>query len=69
MTQIFLHVANGRVATHGEEAVLAFTEGKEQDSMIKGLKVLTKGYYPNTKELRRTVAKTMIKANKFCFRY
>lgn len=29
MTQIFLHVANGRVATHGEEAVLAFTEGKE----------------------------------------
>ena len=53
MTQIFLYRAVNKLRTHGEEVILAFTEGKEQVKLLAGLEILTKGYYPNTKALRR----------------
>jgi len=37
--------------------------------MVSGLKILTKGYYPNTKDLRRKVAARLIEENKFCYNF
>ena len=67
MARVYLYHAINELRTHGEEVVLAFTEGKEQVKLLAGLGILTKGYYPNTKELRRKVAATLIEEGKYCF--
>merc|ERR1712039_614963 len=67
MTQLFMYEHVGKLRHHGEEAILAFTEGKEQVKLLAGLGILTRGYYPNTKALRRQIAATLIEANKYCY--
>ena len=36
-----------------EEAIVAFSTGRDKKLLLIGLEKLTKGYYPNTKDLRR----------------
>ena len=67
MAQLYLYHAISTLRTCGEEAILAFTEGKEQKKLLAGLEILTKGYYPNTKDLRRRIASELIEQNKYCF--
>merc|ERR1712046_254284 len=67
MTQLFMYESVGALRKAGEEAIVAFTEGKEQVRLLAGLGILTKGYYPNTKDLRRQIAATLIEANKYCY--
>lgn len=67
MAQLFTYTAIANLRKYGEEAIIAFTEGKEQTKLLAGLQILTSGYYPNTKELRRTIANRLIEENKYCF--
>ncbi len=67
MSKLYTFQAVSILRNKGLEVILAFTEGKEQKNLLIGLDVLTKGYYPNTKELRRKVAATLIEENKYCF--
>lgn len=65
MTQIYLSYAVDKINAAAKEAIAAFTKGDEQKVMLMGLKRFTKMDLVNTKDLRRQVAATMIKENKF----
>ena len=60
MSKLYTFHAVNTIRTKGEEVILAFTEGQKQKELLEGLEILTKGYYPNTKDLRRKVAATLI---------
>lgn len=65
MSQIYLSYAVDKINASAKEAIAAFTKGDEQKVMLMGLKRFTKMDLVNTKALRRQVADTMIKENKF----
>lgn len=65
MSQIYLSYAVDKINASAKEAIAAFTKGDEQKVMLMGLKRFTKMDLVNTKSLRRQVADTMIKENKF----
>ena len=67
MSKLFLYQAIKNCSRSGEEIILAFAEGDEKKMLLMGLKRFTKGYNINPKELRRKVAKKLIKENQYCF--
>lgn len=68
MAKLYLHWAQEAVASKGREAIYSFIEGDEQRMMLIGLKRFTKPSNPvNVKALRRSIAATVIEANKYPF--
>ena len=67
MAQLYVYHALSELRKHGEEAIIAFTEGKEQKRLLAGLQILSSGFYPNTKDLRRQIADKLIEDNKYSF--
>lgn len=65
MVQVYLHDAADRVNKAGKEAILSFAEGDELRMMLMGVKRFTKSEPVNAKELRRLVADSVIKENKY----
>lgn len=64
---VYLSDALERLNTNGKHALAAFAEGDELRMMMLGLKRFTKFKPVNTKNLRRDIAQSMIKANDYCF--
>ncbi len=65
MTRLYLFEAVQKIRNSGDEAVACFVEGDELRVMLIGLKRFTKTNPVNTKELRQSIADTMIERNKF----
>ncbi len=64
---VFLNDAMERLNLSGKNAIVSMTEGDEQRMLLMGLKRFVKIAPVNTKELRRSIAKELIEANKYCF--
>ena len=67
MTQVYLATAVDRINAAAKEAIASFTKGDEQKVMLMGLKRFTKMDLVNTKELRRQIADTLIKENRYAY--
>ncbi|TNE29036.1 MAG: acyl-CoA dehydrogenase [Bacteroidetes bacterium] len=68
MARLYMYFATEKLHLAGKEAIYAFTEGDEQRMMLMGLRRFTKWQNPpNPKELRRSIAKRIIEANKYPF--
>jgi alkylation response protein AidB-like acyl-CoA dehydrogenase len=68
MAKLNLFNAIQKIDKAGKEAILYFASSDEQRMMLMGLKRFTKYVnMPNPIELRRTIAKELLAANKFCF--
>jgi alkylation response protein AidB-like acyl-CoA dehydrogenase len=64
MTQLNLFNAIEKINSKGKEAIISFTEGDDQRMLLMGLKRFTKyANYPNTIELRKTIAAKLINDN------
>ena len=64
---VFLNDAIERLNLSGKNAIVSMTEGDEQRMLLMGLKRFVKIAPVNTKELRRSIARELIEANKYCF--
>jgi alkylation response protein AidB-like acyl-CoA dehydrogenase len=68
MTQLNLFNAVEKINSKGKEAIIGFTEGDEQRMLLMGLKRFTKyANYPNTIQLRKTIAAKLINENGYSF--
>ena len=65
MATLYLHEAVQKIKSAGDEAVASFVEGDELRVMLMGMKRFTKTEPINTKNLRQTIADTMIAENRF----
>ena len=65
MATLYLHKAVQKIKSAGDEAVASFVEGDELRVMLMGMKRFTKTEPINTKNLRQTIADTMIAENRF----
>lgn len=67
MAKLYLSQITDKANIHGKEAINAFSEGDEQKVMLMGLKRFTKSDPVNSIALRRSIAASLIKENKYCF--
>jgi Acyl-CoA dehydrogenase, C-terminal domain len=67
MMEVFINDACDRININGKTAVNSMAEGDELRLMLMGLKRFTKYKSINTKEQRRSIAKSLIDEGKYCF--
>lgn len=68
MTQLYTFDANDIVIKKAKEAIVSFSEGKEQAQLLKGLQLLTSyQQMPNIVDLKSAVADQVIAENSYCF--
>ncbi len=67
MLEVFINDACDRININGKNAVNSMAEGDELRLMLMGLKRFTKYKSVNTKEQRRSIAKSLIDEGKYCF--
>ena len=67
MMQVYINDAADRIFKAGKEAVNAFAEGSERDSLLERLKRFTATAPLNTTAARRRIAAKLITENKYCF--
>lgn len=65
--RVFINDACDRININGKTAITSMAEGDELRLMLMGLKRFTKYNPVNTKELRRSIAKSLIDSGKYCF--
>ena len=64
---IYLHHATTKINAAGQETIMAFAEGDQLKMMLMGLKRFTKIKPANLKQLRRSVADSLISSKKYIF--
>ena len=67
MLQVYLHDALKLVRAAGQEAIMAFSSGAEQKTLLLLLSRLTPHYSINPKKLRRKIADKMLEKNTYCY--
>ena len=65
--QLYLYEALAKVRKVGNDAIASYASGAEKTIVAKLLDVLTESYDVNPKELRRSIAKTVLAADGYCF--
>ena len=65
--QVYLHDALKLVRAAGQEAIMAFSSGAEQKTLLLLLSRLTPHYSINPKKLRRKIADKMLEADTYCY--
>ena len=68
MTQLYTFDANETIIKKAKEAIVSFSEGKEQSQLLKGLQLLTSyQQMPNIVALKTAIADQVIAENSYCF--
>jgi hypothetical protein len=68
MTKLYINDAIERCAINAKNAVASWADGDTKRMLMLGIKRFTKHEFLNTKELRRSVADRLLKANTYCFK-
>jgi hypothetical protein len=67
MMQVYLYESLERVRKASKDAIASFSEGGERKRYSFIVRKLLKAYNINPKELRRDIAKYMVKESKYTF--